>query len=659
VKALLESGDPEEALNAGEAALRALGKDRQLLELLETAKAALKQKRAEEKRRAAERQQAKEREYQRDGHLADLRKLAVSTTAGLKQSALEKLLRRAQEIATRYPGDAEIQQSYSDTRTALESALAGLRERSSEAETRSAAAKLVGWTAIAVVGVIALGIAVKLYFFPLPPSSFTVNVETQPTGATIQVGNQTCVTPNCRLNLSAGKYQIEARLQGYRPLSQDLVVSPREPLAPVKLILVPEPPANTAGYLRISAGIEGADVVINGSRYSQTASGGTVRLPLDPGEYTVEVRKKGYALPKSLHVQVRKGQDTPVEFTLLPLPSLVIAGAMPNLQVLADGHYLGLTGADGSFSQSVESGDHEIVLVQDNRRSNVIRKNFAAGQRTLLDGKQFTIAPPSRSLAAVVITNLPSTAVVKAEGATYKPDTSGTARFEIAAGEHTLEITADGYKPRQIRQLFPPGEVPLVGSLEHLDLEAPEWAKVESSRDLAVLQGFLNEFPKGNHAQRAQSRLDELIADSGSEQELLSFAAKFPNTPAGEAAKKRVEGMRAEAGKKEQDRQAINGLLQQYRAAYENLDFAALIDLYPELSPSARKATQTKFKNAAAVKVVLNSEMLILNGDQASIRVTQTLNWTQKDKSQSSETTPALTWQLVKKDGRWLVQRGP
>jgi hypothetical protein len=387
-----------------------------------------------------------------------------------------------------------------------------------------------------------------------------------------------------------------------------------------------------------------------------------LRLPLNPGDYNVEVQKKGYALAKSLRVQIRKGQDTTAEFTLSPLPTaseLVIVGATPNLQVLADGRYLGLTGADGSFSQSVEAGDHEIVLVQDNRRSNVIHKSFAVGQRTSLEGKQFIIAAPPRPVAAVAITSLPSTAVVKAEGASYKPDASGTVRFEIPVGEHTLEIVADGYKPRQIRQVFPVGPVPLIGALERLDLEAPEWAKVESSSDMAALQGFINDFPKGNHAQQAQLRLDKLIAGNGSEQDLQAFAARFPNTPAGDAAKRRVEGMRADAGKKDQDRQGINGLLQQYRAAYENLDFKALTDLYPDLSPAARKATQTKFKNAVSVKVVLNSETPILNGDQASIKVTQTLNWTQKDRSQSSETTPALTWQLIKKDGRWLVQKGP
>ena len=233
-------------------------------------------------------------------------------------------------------------------------------------------------------------------------------------------------------------------------------------------------PPPTAGYVIVKAGIEGADVLINGSQSSQTAAGGIVRLPLVPGQYTVEVRKKGYVSSKPLNVVVSKGKDIAAEFNLRPLPTaarLLIAGAAPNLQVFADGHYLGLTGSDGSFSQSVDAGDHDISVEKDGGRSNTIRKTFVAGQPLNLDGKQFVIAAPRPSMASIAVRNLPPGATVKVEGTTYRADASGGARFEVLPGTHTLEFTADGYKPKQVQRSFTSGESPIDASLERIDTE--------------------------------------------------------------------------------------------------------------------------------------------------------------------------------------------
>ena len=136
VKVLLDANQPEEAAETIEAALRDLGKDAKLQELLADAKAALKRKKAEEKRRAAERQQAEEKERQRDRDLADLRKLADSV-AGAKRTALEKSLRKAQEIASRYPKDGGIQQILSETEAAIQSTRTA-EQQSESTETRFA-----------------------------------------------------------------------------------------------------------------------------------------------------------------------------------------------------------------------------------------------------------------------------------------------------------------------------------------------------------------------------------------------------------------------------------------------------------------------------------------------------------------------------------------
>jgi len=188
--------------------------------------------------------------------------------------------------------------------------------------------------------------------------------------------------------------------------------------------------------------------------------------------------------------------------------------------------------------------------------------------------------------------------------------------------------------------------------------EDAEWASLSSSNDMAALQGFLNKYSGGKYAQPAGSRLEKLVADNQNESELENFAKKFPNTPAGGLAEKKVERFRLDADQKrteEQDRRDIQSLMNNYKAAYEHRDFNALVALYP----LAQKANQTKFKNANSVTMELSTDQPDIKGEQATVKVRQKVTWVGKDKAESVETPPQLTFTLAKKDGHWLIQKGP
>jgi len=706
-RALLDSGKPEEAVKALEASLRNVGKVPQLQAILETAKAAVEQKKAEERKRAEELRQAGEQKRSRDRDLAELKKLASSVPADAKAAVLERLGRRAQELTRAYASDSEFQENFAIVRKALDTAITGLREREAERDrtrlatkafapageptvktvviekpgrampevTRKAEAGSVRsdvrgkWAIAAAVGVVVVGTVVwKVVSSPKTSTeqkTYTVNIESQPAGAKVQVGNQTCVTPNCRLNLPAGNYQLDARLQGYQPTSQALSVDRHQAEPTVRVVMVPEiaPSTSKGSYLVVKTGVDGADVLINGKKFAQPTAGGFLRLPLEPGDYSVEVQKNGYLPVKPGRVRVRKDQETAVSFNLTVSPTmaaLAISGARPNVQVLADGHYLGLTAGDGSFSHDLSPGNHEIVLAQDGRNSTAMHSSFLAGKSNSIDGKGFKFPeapPPPVAVAAVaVLRNLPPGASIKVDGRdTHQADNSGTAQFEVPAGNHTLEITKDGFSEKKIQQSFGAGQTALDGSLERIDLEAPEWAKVESSSEMAALQSFINKFPEGKHAGQAESKLEKLVGDDQNESELESFGKKFSNTRAGDLAGKKAERLRLA----DQDKRDIQSLMDHYRAAYEQRDRNALIGVYPAMSAGAQKAIQTKFGNAKSVKMDLSVEQPNIEGNQASMKVKQTVTWVQKDGSESTETTPQLTFVLAKKSGRWLIQKGP
>jgi tetratricopeptide (TPR) repeat protein len=210
-------------------------------------------------------------------------------------------------------------------------------------------------------------------------SAYPVRIATIPAGATVTAGGKTCSDPNCQLQFREGNYTAEAHLEGYQPASQAFSVSPGQKNFTVTLALKPldrapnsssdttadavSAPATTAavtapagapaspsivlapqpvpvkGTLKVmallaggSAGsslVSGADVVVDGKYYGETGSDGTLSVPLQPGHYTVALRKQGYSAVADKSIDVRQGEQSKLQFGLQPIPPLTQATKAP------------------------------------------------------------------------------------------------------------------------------------------------------------------------------------------------------------------------------------------------------------------------------------------------------------------------------------------
>lgn len=217
IRTLLDSGEPDKAVEVTETALRTLGKEPQLLQMLDTAKAAVKAKKAQEKKRAAELHQAEEQRLKRERDLEELNALAASVSSTTKPPALEKLQRKAEAIAGRYPNDAVIQKSLGNVKSEIEHLLAEPQQPEA-AETRLATKlfaagqvaetppvvstptplprlaaqesapasflpKLLNkWTVVAVLGLLGVGVGLKFLVSPkkAPVTTTVTRNDTQP-----------------------------------------------------------------------------------------------------------------------------------------------------------------------------------------------------------------------------------------------------------------------------------------------------------------------------------------------------------------------------------------------------------------------------------------------------------------------------------------------
>jgi hypothetical protein len=160
-----------------------------------------------------------------------------------------------------------------------------------------------------------------------------------------------------------------------------------------------------AGTAVIVVGEDGADVLINDQLYRRKTDRGQVRVPnLKVGAYTVRIHKQGFFDPAPQTINVKKAEETRVEFRLQPVPeiaTLQIRGAQQGTMIYLDRDLAAAISADGSATISnVKPGEHTIEL----RREQAITKRF---QRSFQTGDVITLSGPDVMLDKIIVENKP------------------------------------------------------------------------------------------------------------------------------------------------------------------------------------------------------------------------------------------------------------
>ncbi len=150
------------------------------------------------------------------------------------------------------------------------------------------------------------------------------------------------------------------------------------------------------GTLVVVAGEDDVRVLLDGREYRRGTRRGRLRIPnLAVREYSVQVSKAGFEAVPRQHAEIRRGEETRLQFTMVPLPTvaaLTIQGAMPGTEVILDGNPLGAVQPDGSFSASnLEPGAHTIELRKEAYRLKQFTRQFRAGQSVQLTAAEVSL----------------------------------------------------------------------------------------------------------------------------------------------------------------------------------------------------------------------------------------------------------------------------
>ena len=216
-----------------------------------------------------------------------------------------------------------------------------------------------------------------------------------------------------------------------------------------------------AGTLVVSTGEDGATVYLDGKPYTaRKTSRGQLRLrALRVGKYVVRVSKEGYLDEPEQHVEIRKGEESRVEFRLRPVPrmaTLRLSGATPGTRVVLDGDPLGEVRTDGTFSASVAPGAKVIELRRDSFAPRQLKRQFNAGETVEISGADVVL----ESLPALVrVTVVPADARLtwrRAGELQGRPVTQNPLR--LPEGTYMITGTAPGYADGSVSVQVSPGD---------------------------------------------------------------------------------------------------------------------------------------------------------------------------------------------------------
>jgi hypothetical protein len=203
------------------------------------------------------------------------------------------------------------------------------------------------------------------------------------------------------------------------------------------------------GSLRIVADEDDATAYLNGEEYARRKTQrGRLLIFLYPRQYKVRVAKPGFGAVAEQVVEVRRGEETMVEFDLEPLPqtaSLTIRNAPPGAEVLVGGERVGTIPAGAETATfTLPPGRHTVSIRKAAYKPGEWEVQLKPGESAERNGAlesatgtlQITLEPAG----------INAQVTIRSDSEPDERPISGTT-LPLAEGTYTVTARANGYQP--------------------------------------------------------------------------------------------------------------------------------------------------------------------------------------------------------------------
>ena len=402
--------------------------------------------------------------------------IEAEVAAAPSKRELHRLRLELQAIAGTHPADQEIQSAAARVQSQIDTALA-------QPEPSPIPWKVVGAAAAGAALVIAGVLAIPRLFHkqPRPPVLVALEIRTDPEGATVTMGDRTCVSPNCKFDLKPGQYQLQAQRDGFEPQTRTVILDPGKTPSTVDLTLKaipppPPPPGAKTGTLLVHAGQPQARVIVDGRDAGRTDTKGDFSTTLEAVPHEIRVEKDRFQPAPSQHVTITEDTERPVRFNLLPKDAhLQLTGAPSAVEIRVDGKLVSHTDGSSPFVLPIKPGQHTLQIMAWQRSHD-----FGPDDRLPVEWKE--IAPPS------ITTKQPTDAELEEQA------------------WNQVSTSSDPDKVRQFLLGHPNGahSKPAQELLETL-----EWNRTDRNK-IEALEAFRRNFPNSPHAREAEDQIARL-----------------------------------------------------------------------------------------------------------------------------------------------------
>ncbi|MEA2259632.1 MAG: hypothetical protein QOJ51_2457, partial [Acidobacteriaceae bacterium] len=516
------------------------------------------------------------------------------------EKLLEKLLSTAQKSA----------QKANDRQAAEQEKI---RQRVLQAATAPAAAPRKRLLISAAAACMLLVIAGLLIRFATRPQVSVLTVASTPSGAEIEVDGRKCVTPNCSFKLSPGAtYSVNAGLKGYVSSSRSVALT--------------------------------NDQTISFELAQETPAQPSVVPPPAPSQ-------------------------TPV--TAPVMARLILKGVHSGDQLFVDDVRLAASGRPGTWE--LTPGSHRLRLIAGNQELAADPRSFKANATVVLNRADFKQPAPATSDEQMAWNRINSTADPAAveEFLRHYPNSSVRSQAEskleaLNWAKASSSGSLRGYQEYAARYTSPPG--PHLASAQ-AEISRLEWEAVQNTTDLLQVKRFMEQNPGGQYRDRAAALLDDLVWHEATRKgDAVNFKGYLGSYPSGRhreeataqlarltpppvaAPVQQAPQMPAptppappvtpKAADNAEDVNAIRGVLEGYKSAYDTKDVARLQELWPDMSPKQVNGLRDAFRAAGKVTLtysitkgpevagnvaVVSFQQQIVTNGTAKAQVTMTL----------------------------------
>jgi serine/threonine-protein kinase len=543
---------------------------------------------------------------------------------------------------------------------------------------------------------------------PMGGAMPTVTITSNPAGATVEVNNETCITPGCKVKLSPGDYELKASLAGYAPLVKNVRVEVGSS-APMELTFTPLP-----SRIHIKTNLSRGEARIDGRPAGRLQEGQLTIPEVSVGQHTLKVFSKKESAEIGFQAVTAGAPEIGGTLSAQNVSALIVANRSGQLRVLcncSDGTQVMLDGrpvspiAGGRQDLgAVPEGSHQIQIgTGENARTHIVNVSGQPALDIFLDAE-------STEGILVVQTGVDKATVYLDGRKSGQTGSDGVYRKSLPIKSVSVTVTKDGYRnpPAQIAEVKKNGETGVSFSLQPVAQKAtllvaggqPNASISLDGQGLGSLDGagrYSGDVSPGNHTVE--------VAKAGFEtkKQNMSFAAgntvrldasmkplpppvqpkqepkvedkppvvvKQPPPPpppvvASDQPDQRVrpdKGAQAVLEKQQRlaqiaaDQTGVLVALGRYSDAYEHKSTDELEAVWPSLLKQDRKKISDSFKSAVAIQMKLRpTGEPSVSGDSAVVTCDRDLIYTFQGGVQKTF-SGQVTIRLQKKSGTWLIE---